>query len=266
MFAEKTPADFEQFLAAYFPCYSSDWDVLADDAKAFLFAFLDSRQNLGFDYVQTFSDASFIATGLYDFAVCKDMQEISTWIRGDLKGNVVFAAEKQIDRITEGVNSDCRKLLELMETHPRAVSAFYIFLAYNYRVTEAGLQSLISCWKSDPSSRWKEVEDPEKGMKLEDYIRYIDAYFDAHPLRHFSYQFRKVNGKNVIEFSFLRYISSYKRSEMKYLIPVLEYADSHYFNLCTSLFMNDAKKTAGLIEDENNKTFGASWKYSLNFF
>lgn len=264
MFLEKTQAGFELFLDTHFPCYRSDWETLSDEGRDFLLSFLSSKHNRDFEYVRTLSDASYIATGLYDFACCRDMAEISSWIRGDLKGNVVFATEKQIDTITESLTSDGRKLLELMEENPRAVSVFFIFYAYNYRVTEAGFSRLFSVWKSDPSNQKKTVEDPEKGMKHDDYIRFIDAYFDEHPLRNISYQFSTINGsQHVIEISCLKFKRGYKRSEMKYLIPVIEYADSHFFEICTASFLNDALATARIIEEDGSKASGTEWKYSL---
>lgn len=264
MFIEKTKADFEKFMNKYFPFYLQDWKTLTDDEKDFLYSLLSIYQNRDLEYTQQLQSASYIATGLFNFASCKDMDLIFSSSLRELKGRVNFATEKQIDILTDRINSDGRKLLLLMEKNPAAVSAFYIFYIYNFRVTEKGLIGLLSFFQKDKTAREKLKEDPCKGLKYEDYIRFIDNYFDEHPLHDISYQFKKESeNKNILGISCLLKFTEIKRSDMKYVIPLLEYADRHFFEICTNSFMNDAEKTAEIIKEKEEYEFGSSWMYSL---
>ena len=260
MFINVTVKTVEDFIATYLPCYAQDWNKLTEEEKLFLVSFFDKKNSYDCCYHSSkLMEASYDATGLYDFAVCRDLRSPDGCMN-DSKDGVKFAdVKKRFD-----MNYAEKELLELMKKNPKAMTLFYIFASFFSRVNETKKDELFSILKSDSESAEKNKKDLGKGLRLDDYISFIYEYFDEYPLKNIVFQFCKINGNhNILEISCFYNRIEFKRPEMKILIPLLEYVDNHFLELCTWSFMNDAETTARNWKKSEDEKFASSWEHSL---
>lgn len=260
MFINVTVKTVEDFIDDYFPFYAQNWNNLTEEEKLFLISFFDKKNSYDCCYHSSkLMEASYDATGLYDFAVCRDLRNPEGYMN-DSKDGVKFAdVKKRFD-----MNYAEKELLELMEKNPKAMTLFYIFASFFSRVSEIKKDELFSILESDRESAEKIKKDLGKGLRLDDYISFIYEYFEEHPLKNIVFQFRKINGNhNILEISCFHNRIEFTRPEMKNLIPLLEYVDNHFLELCTWSFMNDAETTARSWKKSEDEKFASSWEHSL---
>lgn len=260
MFINVTVKAVEDFIDSHFQFYAQDWNKLTEEEKLFLISFFDKKNSYDCCYHSSkLMEASYDATGLYDFAVCRDLRSPDAYMN-DSKDGVKFAdVKKRFD-----MNYAEKELLELMKKNPKAMTAFYIFVSCFSRVSGIKKDELFSILESDRESVEKIKKDFGKGLRLDDYISFIYEYFDEHPLKNIVFQFRKINGNhNILEISCFHNRIEFTRPEMKHFIPLLEYVDNHFFELCTWSFMNDAETTARSWKKSKEEKFASSWEHSL---
>lgn len=266
MFCNINLNTIETFINTYFPFYAQDWTKLNEAEKNFLCSLLYSKNNSGYHYDNLFNSlgkASEDATGLYDFAICRDIRSINHYLDAKyMKDGVKFVEGGK--KFNNDINE--KGVLELMEKNPRAITVFYIFLSYYFRICDITKNELYSILESDKESAAKIKQEVGKGLRLDDYITFIYDYFDKHRLKNITFEFRKINGNhNTLEISCFDERIDFYRSEMKMFIPLLEYIDNHFFEFLTWAFMNDAEKTVMYIREEEKSRFTSLWKDSLTF-
>lgn len=262
MFTEKTLTDIENFISAYFPFYLDDWNRLSADEKNLLVEMqrmtnlLNENDYLYADHLRQLSQ---IATGLICFPVCKDYYSAA----GNNKNDVCFEEVEKAIRERSDYSKNQFKILKLMEKNPAAITVYYIWISFNYRLAHISKDELL---RKVIKNQKEKIADIGKGLKVDDYYRAIDSYFDANPLKNISYRFRK-DKKNVLEFSCFANDSGSQiellRADLKYAVPLIQYVDENWFELCTEAFIKDAEKTVQLRKTANTPDLKDSLEGSL---
>lgn len=254
MFTVKTLSDIENFISEYFPFYLDDWNKLSPAEKKLLeknqMTLTASGEN-DYSYSNGLREISKLATGLECFPVCKDRYFVC---EHSASFGFLNWYKIKFQNSTNQIGREGYKILKLMENNPRALTVFYIWIAFNYRVVYIPKEELFN--KAMETQKEKTV-DIGKGLRMEEYYLEIDRYFDEHPLKHISYRFIK-EGKNYLELSCIAKDTSYKinilRSDMKYVIPMIKHVDENWFELMNNAFLNEARiiMESKKVEDKSN--------------